>query len=614
MKSTPTQELIHSVHIPVMGTSFTIDTPLRVAKYGISSVMSIGDDELCETMRDYHAKANDLPFEPIKKWSEDFRAKRITAYLDLVDHLIKTQFEALKATAFEPGSEITKYFEMLPTTSPLHTDYLAMLAEKDEAKKQALQTHLRNRMRPGKADVNIMTKIDRTNYDKQGNLLPEEFSDALSALRGFANSTLESGIVFSAGFNRRLYAYIETFDPFFPDETGHIKKHIILKVSDFRSSATQGRFLAKKGIWVSEHRIESGLNCGGHAFASDGYLLGPILEEFKTEKETLFSELLVTCNEALAKRNRIPFKQLPKTNITVQGGIGTHTEDQFLIQHYRVDGTGWATPFLLVPEVTTLDEETRQLLSKATQEDLYLSDISPLGVPFNTVRFSISEQEKLKKAEAGKPGSPCPKGHLVSNTEFTTTPICTASTLYQRKKIEQLKHLHLPQNQYQIAFNAVIAKACLCEDLAASALISHHLNNKRALSPAVCPGPNLAYFSTICSLAEMMGHIYGRQNLLNNTARPNMFMAELKMYINYFAKEIQKSLPDPNEKRIQYLNTFHKNLLDGIAYYQTLIPNLNLETPQAQAAAKAELKALEQELEAMVKAHQGVFAACSTLN
>jgi hypothetical protein len=28
----------HSFHIPVMGLAFTIDTPIRVAHYGISSV------------------------------------------------------------------------------------------------------------------------------------------------------------------------------------------------------------------------------------------------------------------------------------------------------------------------------------------------------------------------------------------------------------------------------------------------------------------------------------------------------------------------------------------------------------------------------------------------
>ena len=34
----------HTFHIPVMGTGFTIDTPIKVAKYGISSVVSLVDD------------------------------------------------------------------------------------------------------------------------------------------------------------------------------------------------------------------------------------------------------------------------------------------------------------------------------------------------------------------------------------------------------------------------------------------------------------------------------------------------------------------------------------------------------------------------------------------
>ena len=72
-------------------------------------------------------------------------------------------------------------------------------------------------------------------------------------------------------------------EDFYPDENGHLRKRIILKVSDFRSALVQGKLLAKKGLWISEFRIESGLNCGGHAFPTEGLLLGPILEEFKTK-------------------------------------------------------------------------------------------------------------------------------------------------------------------------------------------------------------------------------------------------------------------------------------------------------------------------------------------
>ena len=139
---------------------------------------------------------------------------------------------------------------------------------------------------PGSIDVNIMTKGDRDAY-RDGQKLPPECGDASAALRGFASSTLSSSIVFSAGINPRLYSYAAKFDDFFPDENGQLKKKIILKVSDFHSAEVQGKFLAKRGLWVSEYRIESGLNCGGHAFATNGHLLGPMLEEFKQKRPEL---------------------------------------------------------------------------------------------------------------------------------------------------------------------------------------------------------------------------------------------------------------------------------------------------------------------------------------
>src|SRR5690606_32918751 len=130
--------------------------------------------------------------------------------------------------------------------------------------------------------------------------LPPEYSDASAALRGFAMSKLRAAVILSAGLNPRLYSYFEHFDDFFPNESGVLTKRIILKVSDYRSALIQGKLLAKKGLWVSEFRIESGLNCGGHAFVNDGVLLGPIMEAFKTERKSLYVELKTLCDAALA--------------------------------------------------------------------------------------------------------------------------------------------------------------------------------------------------------------------------------------------------------------------------------------------------------------------------
>jgi len=82
----------HTFHVPVMGLGFTIDTPVRVAKYGISSVISIIDDILIEKMRGFYCEKLNIPYEPITEKTEDFRAKRITAYLNLIDDIGNEKF------------------------------------------------------------------------------------------------------------------------------------------------------------------------------------------------------------------------------------------------------------------------------------------------------------------------------------------------------------------------------------------------------------------------------------------------------------------------------------------------------------------------------------------
>ena len=591
----------HTFHIPVMGTAFTIDTPIRVAKYGVASVISIGDDELCEEMRKHYAPQNGETYEPIEKFADDYRSRRITEYLNLVDRIVNRDFEAIKKQPFGEDNELKKYFDLLPGHSRLKQKYGIMLTTEDDLKKVQLQQECLDEMEIGGIDVNIMTKLDRNNIDKDGTPLAEEYSDALSAFRGFAKSTLESGIVFSAGFNRRLFAYIEKFADFFPDASGKIKKKIILKVSDYRSSLTQGKFLAKKGVWISEHRIESGLNCGGHAFASEGYLLGPILEEFKQKKSELTDFLYGICSEVLEKKGITPFSEKPNLEVTVQGGIGTYNEDQFLLNYFDVEGTGWATPFLLVPEATVLDEPTRDNLLKAGKDDLYLSGISPLGVPFNTVRGTASEKQKLDRYDNGRPGSPCPKGFLVSNMEFSKKPVCTASIFYQKRKIEELKNKIEDKKDLDEAIKRAVDKACLCEDLAAPALIINALENKRPLVTAVCPGPNLAYFSKIMSFKEMVDHIYGRGNVLNDTYRSNMFISELKMYIDYLAKELKTAVEEQIfEKREKYFTSFQNNLREGIDYYKSLVPKVKEESDQYRSEMTNDLAKLKAEFETLV--------------
>lgn len=114
---------------------------------------------------------------------------------------------------------------------------------------------------------------------------------------------------------------------------------------------------------------------------------------------------------------------------------------------------------------------------------------------------------------------------------------------------------------------------------------------------AICPGPNIAYFSRIVSLSEMIGHIYGRINLLNGVARPNMFIKELQLNVEYFVKEVKKIAPAPNQKQIEYVNEFKKNLLEGIEYYRELFPKMIEETEEYRTRTLAQLQEFKERLE-----------------
>ncbi|EOR95169.1 hypothetical protein ADIARSV_1657 [Arcticibacter svalbardensis MN12-7] len=586
----------HTFHIPVLGLGFTVDTPLKVGRYGISSVISIVDDMLIERMRKFYAKKHEEEYVAIDIKDEDHRAKRICDYLNMVNRKLNEQFEQLKSQLFTAESDLTRYFQLLPETSFLKIKYNQMLVEADQVEKDRIGAALRQEMNKGAIDVNIMAKIDKTNFRANGENTGEDNSDALAGLRGFAMSDLDSSIVLSAGMNPRLYGYLESFPDFFPDQTEKLKKKVILKVSDFRSAFIQAKFLAKKGIWVSEFRVESGLNCGGHAFATEGYLIGPILEEFKTKRQDMIVDIFAIYQNALLTKG-ITISNPPAMRITVQGGIGTVEENNFILDYYQVDGTGWGSPFLLVAEATNVDAETLENLTKSTAADFYISGSSPLGVPFNNYRLSSAEKQRVARIEKGRPGSPCKKKYLVSNTEFTALPICLASREYQNLKLKQLDTLGLAPDDYQTQYTKITEKLCLCEGLSAATYIKDGiLNPKEEPAVAICPGPNLAYFSRAFSLDEMVKHIYGKINLLQGVTRSSFFVNELNLYVDYLKNDISNHLKTLDAKKIKQLEKFKEQLLIGIEYYKKLAGSITNQTEQYLNKFIQELQEIEVQL------------------
>jgi len=211
----------------------------------------------------------------------------------------------------------------------------------------------------------------------------------------------------------------------------------------------------------------------------------------------------------------------------------------------------------------------------AKEEDLYLSDISPLGVPFNNLKDNTKDMEKERNINKGRPGSSCPKKFVALNKEFKDTGICTASREYQHLKLKELDNQNLQLEAYQREFNKITEKSCTCVGLGTSALLAYNLDTKtEGEGVSICPGPNMAYYSKIMSLKNMTDHIYGRDNMISRTDRPNLFIKELTIYIDYLKNKLEEVKTEMSKKEEKYLLTFTNNLNEGISYYKSMFNEL----------------------------------------
>jgi len=286
---------------------------------------------------------------------------------------------------------------------------------------------------------------------------------AFDAVRGFAASKVAGGLVLSAGVNLSVFEKIAKCKDFYRTGTRPPKKKIILKVSDYRSALVQGRYLAKKGLEVYEYRIESGVNCGGHAFFESKKLLLDVVREFVEKRKELFettrSMIAKFADSCIAGDNAATFPVqgiLPPPSparITAQGGLCA-PEDIAQVLSLGIDGVGVGTPFLLVPQATSVDKETRRLLMSAKPEDVCISHASPLGIPFVNLQTSTAariceqkiqeyfapESEKSGSPEL-KPGFPCRQHYLCQNIPGFDHPICMASREYVMHRLAEIDKL-----------------------------------------------------------------------------------------------------------------------------------------------------------------------------
>lgn len=144
-------------------------------------------------------------------------------------------------------------------------------------------------------------------------------------------------------------------------------------------------------------------------------------------------------------------------------------------------------------------------------------------------------------------------------------------------------------------------KLCLCEGLVTACYEKNDIpKGTDTTAVVVCPGPNLAYFSRSFSLDEMVAHIYGKVNLLLNVNRPNMFINELNLYVDYLKKDIETNLQSLTDKKAKYFTRFKEQMEKGIQYYKELIPKISNQTESYRLKMLEELKDLENRLSEIV--------------
>ena len=63
----------------------------------------------------------------------------------------------------------------------------------------------------------------------------------------------------------------------------------------------------------------------------------------------------------------------------------------------------------------------------------------------------------------------------------------------------------------------------------------------------------MAYYSKVMSLKNISDHIYGRDNVISRSDRPNLFIKELQIYIDFLKNKLGETKVLMTKKEEKYL-------------------------------------------------------------
>jgi hypothetical protein len=103
------------------------------------------------------------------------------------------------------------------------------------------------------------------------------------------------------------------------------------------------------------------------------------------------------------------------------------------------------------------------------------------------------------------------------------------------------------------------------------------------------------------TLTEMVDHIYGRKNVITRTDRPNLFVKELSIYIDFLRNSLAEADYPLSKKEEKHFLAFFENLNMGIVYYQQLFKTVRGFFELSKVQIENELQLNRKKLEKMMQ-------------